>query len=106
MSDPTYRVLFRDPEDGEVVALVARSVTDSALGLGFVCVSDFDFAQRGAIVDPKQERLQRRFEDVRRMHLHLYAILAIEELGDKPGELAFEHDRSKVIVLRAPEDEG
>jgi hypothetical protein len=96
-----YRVTFRSPETGDVTSLKCSEVGDSPLGLGFVCVAGLDFGTRGPIVNPEQDRLARRFEDTRRLHLHIHAVLAIEELTADP--LALDGDRSKLIVLERPE---
>lgn len=101
-----FIVTFRDPAEGEITRLRARRVGDSELGLGFVALSDFVFDTSGVIVDPKQDALRRRFGDVKRLHLNLYAILTVEEVGaDNPG-LRFEKDRSNLVVLRPPGSGG
>lgn len=104
MGDTFYAVTFRDPESGESTRLRARTVEDSSLGLGFVCISDFVFDVAGPLVDPTQEALAARYAKVRRLHLHIYSVLAIEEVGEEHSGLAFENDRSKLVLLRAPED--
>ncbi|HHO54187.1 MAG TPA: DUF1820 family protein [Deltaproteobacteria bacterium] len=97
-----YRVTFRSPDDGETRTLRCNEVGDSPLGLGFVTVSGLDFETSSRIVDPKAQQLQQRFSDVRRLHLHLHAVLCVEELSDDVLEL--EADRSKLIVLERPDD--
>lgn len=97
-----YRVTFRSPDDGETQTLRCEEVGDSPLGLGFVTVSGFDFETSSLIVDPRAQQLEQRFSDVRRLHLHLHAVLCIEELSDEVLEL--QGDRSKLIVLERPED--
>jgi hypothetical protein len=101
MSDATcYAVTFRT-EAGEPVTLRVKEVTDSALGPSFLCLSDFVF-DSGRIVDPKQEALQRRFEGTRRLHLNVFHIQSIEEVGLEHPGLTLEHDRSKLILLPGP----
>lgn len=104
MSDPDrcFVVTFRDPADGGITTIRARHVADSELGLAFVAVSGFVFDTGRVIVDPKQDALRARFADVRRLHLNLYSILTIEEVGANNTGLSFEHDRGKVVVLRPP----
>jgi len=101
-SDSHYAISFRDPEEGEIVTLKARKVEDSELGLGFICISDFLFETQGSVVNPKEESLAHRFADVRRLHLNLYRILAIEERG--PERLELEADRSKLLLLQPADD--
>jgi hypothetical protein len=99
-----YAVTFR-ADAGETVTLRARKVTDSELGPSFLCLSDFVFSE-GRLVDPTQERLQRRFADTRRLHLNVFAIQTIEEVGtDHPG-LTLDADRSKLILLPDPSGSG
>jgi len=100
--DSHYAISFRDPEEGEIVTLKARKVEDSELGLGFICISEFLFETRGSVVNPKEEDLARRFENVRRLHLNLYRILAIEERGAERLEL--EADRSRLVLLHPADD--
>ncbi len=97
-----YRVTFRDPDTSETQTLRCRDVSDSPLGLGFVSVSGFDFERASAIVDPREQQLQQRFSDVKRLHLHLHAVLCVEELSEET--LTLEADRSKLIVLERPDE--
>jgi len=58
------------------------------------------------VFDPNEEALAKRFEGVRRLHLNLYAILAIEEVGVDNTGLSFDSDRSNVLMLRSPPGAG
>ena len=76
-----------------------RRVEDSELGPAFVCLSQFVFDPGSRIANPAEESLARRFENTRRLHLNLFAIQSIAEVGvDHPG-LQLEQDRPNVVVL-------
>jgi hypothetical protein len=92
-----YRVTFRSPDTDEKAVLRCKEVTDSPLGLGFVCLSGFDFGPAGRIVDPGQEQLQKRFAETQRLHLHIHSVMAVEELSG--AELLLEGDRSNLVVF-------
>lgn len=96
-----YVVTWKDPVEGEVRRLRCARVEDSTLGLGFVCLAEFDLGSKGPLVDPRQEALKTQLADVKRLHLNVYSIVSIEELGD---ELELVHDRSKVVLLPTPHD--
>src|SRR4051812_12860689 len=95
--DSHYVVHYRDPKTGEILQLKAQSIHDSTLGLGFVCVSEFLFDSGGLVIKPAEEQLQKRLEFVRSLHLSIYSIVSIEEVGDK--KLSFQKDRSNLLVL-------
>jgi hypothetical protein len=100
-----YAVTFRDPVDNKPVTIKARKVSDSELGFGFVTLSDFFFEVTWqVVVKPAEEQMAKRYENVKRLHLNLYAILAIEERGDDGQGLGLGTDRSKLVVLRPPID--
>ncbi len=94
-----YAVTFRDAQSGETTTLKARAVGDSSLGLGFICVSDFVFDTSSGVVNPTEEALAKRFERVERLHLQVYAVLAIEEIGEDHAGLSFDSDRSSLVLL-------
>lgn len=97
-----YIVNFRDPKDGKVTSLKARTIQDSRLGLSFIGISDFFFDDSSAVVNPTEEALKKRFEATKALHLSIYSILSIEEVGLKNKGLKFRKNKSNVIVL-APE---
>ena len=99
-SDKTYYlVCFRDPKEGEIMELKARRVEDSTLGLSFVRISDFIFETKGIVVKPSEEQLQKKLENVKSLHLNLYSIVSIEEIGQEHRGLQFKRDKSNVLVL-------
>tara|TARA_B100000749_G_scaffold280893_1_gene280402 strand:+ start:5095 stop:5436 length:342 start_codon:yes stop_codon:yes gene_type:complete len=100
--DSFYVVTFRDGEKGEIISLKARSVSDSSLGLSFICISDFIFNLDGMVVNPTEEHLSKRFENIKSLHLGLYAIISIEEVGMEHKGLSFKRDRSNLVVF--PQD--
>ena len=99
-----YRITYRDVAENKVRTLRARSITDSGLGLSFVCVSDFVFDQTSKLVNPNDEAMAAQLEDVKSLHLSMYTIVCIEELGTENKGLEFEHDRSKLLVYPGGSD--
>ncbi|MCB9689105.1 MAG: DUF1820 family protein [Alphaproteobacteria bacterium] len=105
MSAPSrswYVVTWRDHRDGSVQTLRARTVEDSSLGLSFVAIRDFLF-ESGPIVNPAEEALRGRLEKVRTLHLSLYAILSVEEVGEDPPALVFTNDKAALQLVRPSE---
>lgn len=94
-----YVITFRDPRDGSIVVLKARTIADSTLGLGFVAISDFVFETEGLVVNPVDEQLRARYEGVKSLHLSIYSIISVEEVGASHKGLRFEKDRSNLITL-------
>lgn len=104
MSEKThYIVTFREPGEERATRLRVQIVEDSPLGPAFLTVSGllFGYGSR-TLVDPVEEALQRRFKDVVRLHLQLYNVVSIEEVGDGNPGLSTDVDRSKVIPLQPP----
>jgi hypothetical protein len=67
-----------------------------------VCLSQFVFDTGSRIANPAEEQLARRFENTRRLHLNLFSIQSIAEVGvDHPG-LKLEQDRPNLVVLPSP----
>lgn len=105
----TYFIItYRDPRSGKVMTLKARAVTDSSLGLSFVAVSDFIFDTRSRVINPEEEDQKRHFEGVKSLHLSIYSIISIEEVGLEHKGLSFKKDKSNLVVLSsdqtAPKD--
>jgi len=103
--DTYYEISYREPKDGKVVAIRARTIKDSDLGLSFVAISDFVFKEDSLIIDPGEEDLRDRFKNTRRLHLSIYSILSIEEVGMSNRGLTFKRDKSNILTLptdRAP----
>jgi hypothetical protein len=94
-----FIVSYRDPLDSKLVELRANKVEDSELGISFVAVSDFIFERRSPVVDPVAEDLKRKFEDVKTLHLSLYSILSIQEVGRANRGLQFKKAKSNLVML-------
>jgi hypothetical protein len=103
MADIHYVVRFRNPEDGQSTELKVRSIGDSHLGPGFICLSDFVFRD-GAVVVPSEQALRDRYANTRRLHLNVFAIQSIAEEGAEHPGLSLETDRSNLVVLPGPKD--
>jgi len=97
--DTYFIVTYRDHKDGQSISLKARKVTDSTLGLSFVAISEFIFDEQSLVVNPAEEDLKRRFASIKTLHLSIYSILSIEEVGRQHKGLSFAHDKSNLLVL-------
>ena len=94
-----YFITYREPRDGKVITLKAEKVTDSSLGLSFVAISDFIFDTSSRVVNPAEEDQKRRFEGVKTLHLSIYSIISIEEVGTEHSGLKFNKDKSNLVIL-------
>ena len=97
LSKSLFEVHYKDPKDGELKSLKARSLCDSTLGLSFIRISDFVFDTQSVVVRPSEEQLKKRLENVKSLHLSIYSIISIEELSETM--LEFEKDKSNLVVL-------
>jgi len=94
-----YLITYREPKDGKIVTLRAKTVTDSSLGLSFIAISDFLFDTGSLVVNPAEEDLRKRFENVKTFHMSIYTIISIEEIGTGNKGLRFKKDKSNLVVL-------
>lgn len=90
-----YLLHYRHPKDGKIVSLKAESVEDSSLGLSFIRISNFIFDTSSLVVRPAEEQLRKSLEGVKALHMSLYNIIAIEELG--ASQLKFKKDKANLI---------
>ena len=96
----TYFIItYRDPGDGKILSLKADEVTDSSLGLSFIAISDFRFDTDTLVLNTAEEDQKKRFESVKSLHLSIYTIISIEEVGVDHKGLKFNKDKSNLIVL-------
>ncbi len=100
--DSCFIVTYRDSKEEKVLQVKARSIRDSSLGLGFVAISDFVFVTDTLVLNPAEEQLKNRFKDVRTLHVSVYSILSVEEVGPGHQGLKFEKDKSNLVVLKNP----
>ncbi len=98
-----YVITYREPAEGKILALKAKTVTDSSLGISFVAISDFIFDTDSLVVDPGEETRKKQFKDVKTLHLSIYTILSIEEVGKSHQGLKFKKDKSNLVVLPGQE---
>ncbi len=84
-----YIVNFRDPKDGKIASIKARTIQDSRLGLSFVSIADFLFDDASPVVNPTEEAMKKRFASTKSLHLSIYSILSIEEIGRENNGLKF-----------------
>jgi hypothetical protein len=94
-----FLITYRDAKDAKVLTLKAKTVTDSSLGLSFVAISDFVFDTQSVVINPEEEDQKRQFEGVKTLHLSIYAIISIEEVGENHKGLKFKKDKSNLVVL-------
>jgi hypothetical protein len=94
-----YVITYRDPVKDETVTLRARKVYDSPLGLSFLAIADFVFDTGTRLIDPAEEALRERLRDVRTLHLSIYRVLSILEVGVDHEGLRLGHDRSNLVVF-------
>ena len=103
LKDTYFIITYRDPKENKIVECKAKKIVDSSLGLSFVAVSDFVFTSKNSVVvDPTEEYLQKRLENVKSLHLSIYSIVSIEEVGLQHGGLKFANDKSNLVVLNGP----
>jgi len=94
-----YIISYREPTEGKVQTLKAKTVTDSTLGISFIAISDFIFETDSLVVNPNEETRKKQFEDVKSLHLSIYTIISIEEVGKSHKGLKFKADKSNLVVL-------
>ena len=97
-----YLIKYRNPEDGKIIDLKAKKIEDSSLGLSFIAISDFIFETQSVLVRPEEEAKQKQFENTKTLHLSIYSILSISEVGEHPSKLEFKNDKSNLLVLQTP----
>jgi len=97
--DTYFIISYRDPVTEKHLTVKAGTVTDSSLGLSFIAISDFVFDQSALVVNPQEEDMKRRFAEVKTLHLSIYTVLSIEEVGPQHAGLRFKKDKSKLLVL-------
>ena len=94
-----YLIHYRDPKDGQIVELKAHKIEDSSLGLSFIKISDFFFDSQQLVVKPTEEQLKKRFENVKSLHISIYSVISVEELGMEHDGLKFVKDRSNLVAF-------
>lgn len=94
-----FKVTYKDAVENKIETLKARKIVDSSLGLSFICISEFIFDIKGIVVDPAEEALSKKFANIKNIHLSIYSIIAIEEVGEDHDGLRFKTDRSNLVML-------
>ena len=100
-----FIITFRDAEklldkkEQKNVTLSVKQINDSNLGLGFIRLSGFIFEENSLLIDPQTEKLRERFKNTKNLHLSIYNVVCIEEVGPKHGGLHFKNDKSKLHIL-------
>lgn len=96
-----YRITYRDVTEDKFVTIKARKITESSLGPTFVEVSEFFFDDGKLIVNPQEEALRDRFSKIHRLHVAIYHIATIEELGTGAARLKLPKPKggTNVVIL-------
>lgn len=94
-----FVVTYKDAKESKVLTLKARHIRDSSLGPAFVELSDFLFEGSGLILNPSDEEVKEHFQDVRRLHLSIYHIITIEEVGKTNRGMKLKKEKSNVVML-------
>ena len=94
-----FQITYRDAKSSDVCTLKARTIVDSSLGMSFIAVSNFIFDTGSLLVKPVEEQMQKKFELVKTLHLAIYSVISIEEVGEAHKGLSFKKDRSNLVVL-------
>lgn len=94
-----YVVTYRDHKDNSIHELKVRNIEDSSLGLSFIALSGFIFETEGIIVRPEEETKRQHFEKIKTLHLSIYSVISIAEVGAETPKLAFKKDKSNLFVL-------
>ena len=98
--DTHFVVTYRNPEKlGENVTVNVRKISDSSLGLTFVSLSDFVFGNRSPIVDPNEDSLRQRFQNTKSLHLSIYNIVSVEEVGEENSGMSLAKDKSNIVFF-------
>lgn len=100
MENTGYLVTYRDHKDDSIVELKVKSIGDSSLGLSFICVSDFLFETSSVLIRPEEESLKKRFENIHSLHLSIYSVISIAEVGLETPTLRFKNDKSNLVILQ------
>ena len=95
-----YVVTYRDSTDGSVVTLKVRTIEDSSLGLTFIALSNFQFETSSILVNPEEEARKKRFEPIKTLHLSIYSVMSIAEMGVETPKLIFKKDKSNLVILQ------
>ena len=101
-----FVITYRDPTAEKTTSLRVKTIGDSPLGLSFVRVSDFVFDTSSLVVKPDEEALRKRLENVKSLHLSIYTIFSIEEVGEENTGLTFSKDKSNLFVLPGFDKKG
>ncbi len=93
-----YIITFRDHKENKVISLKCEEIKDSPLGLSFIAVSNFVFQSSLLVVNPAEEHLKQRYSNTKTLHLSIYNVLSIEEVGPEQN-LVFGKDRSNLLIM-------
>jgi len=94
-----FLIHYRDPRDGLHQSIKAKKIKDSSLGLSFVAISDFIFDTNSILVNPDEEAKKVEFEKVKILHLSIYSILSVSEVGEHSKNLSFKNDKATLLHL-------
>lgn len=104
--DSFFEIIYRDPKDGKNVTLKARTIQDSSLGLSFISVSDFIFDTQSVVINPEEEAREKKFSTIKSLHLSIYSVLSIAEVGPQSKTLSFVKDKSNLVMFKPEGDKN
>lgn len=95
-----FIINYKDPQEKKNITLKALTISDSNLGLSFVKVSEFIFnTENLSVINPEEEKLKKRLEKTKSLHLNIYSIVSIEEIGLDHEGLRFQKDKSNLVIF-------
>ena len=94
-----YLVTYRNPEKKEEnITVRVRSIHDSDLGPTFITLSDFVFQTSSKLLNPQDEYAKKRFQKTKKLHLSIYNIISVEEIGDDLG-LSLASKEGEILIF-------
>lgn len=95
-TDHIYKVVFYD--QGRICELYAKEVLQGGL-YGFIEVQELLFGTKTEVViDPGEERLQREFTGVKRVHIPMHAVVRIDEVEQEgPSRMGEQPDKDGTV---------
>lgn len=100
MDEQTYYVVqYKDPTTNKTLTLKAKKIRESSLGFSFIAISEFVFDTDSVVVNPSEENLKNLFRNTKTLHLSVYAVLSIEEVGKNNKGLKFKKSKTNLVIF-------
>jgi len=76
-----YRVRFQGKEENKISEITVRYVTSSDI-MGCIVLEQIVFQEQSKhLIVPEQAELQKRYQNVNKLHIPYHSLIAIEELA-------------------------